>query len=86
MGPSGCGKTTLLDVLAHREASAKAQVSSTILTNGQNPSLSDFRRLSAYVECDDALIRSLAVKGTLYFTAPALLVRIGDSSRANTKS
>ena len=69
MGPSGCGKTTLLDVLAHRESSAKARVSSTILINNQRPSLPDVRRLSSYVECDDTLIGSLTVKETLYFTA-----------------
>ena len=69
MGPSGCGKTTLLNVLAHRQASANAQVSSTVLINDQKPSLSDFRRLSAYVECEDALIGALTVKETLYFAA-----------------
>jgi ABC-type multidrug transport system ATPase subunit len=69
MGPSGCGKTTLLNVLAHREASAKAQVSSTILVNNQVPSQTDFRKLSSYVECDDALIGSLTVGETLYFAA-----------------
>jgi ABC-type multidrug transport system ATPase subunit len=69
MGPSGCGKTTLLNVLAHRQASAKAQVSSKILVNDQKPSLSDFRNLSAYVESEDALIGSLTVHETLYFAA-----------------
>jgi ABC-type multidrug transport system ATPase subunit len=69
MGPSGCGKTTLLNVLAQREASAKAQVSSVVLFNGQVPSQSTFRRLSSYVESEDALIGSLTVKETLYFAA-----------------
>jgi ABC-type multidrug transport system ATPase subunit len=69
MGPSGCGKTTLLNVLAHRKASANAKVSSTILINDEKPSLSDFRRYSAYVECEDALIGSLTVRETLYFAA-----------------
>ncbi|KAF9891761.1 hypothetical protein FE257_003242 [Aspergillus nanangensis] len=68
MGPSGSGKTTLLDVLAHRDSN-KAQVSSTILINGQRPSLSQVRRFSSYVECDDALIGSLTVKETLEFAA-----------------
>jgi ABC-type multidrug transport system ATPase subunit len=75
MGPSGCGKTTLLNVLAHRQASAKAEVSATILINDQKPSLTDFRRLSAYVECEDALIGSLTVKETLYFAARLSLSR-----------
>lgn len=69
MGPSGCGKTTLLNVLAQREASAKAKVSSTICMNGQVPPESAFRKLSSYVEADDALIGSLTVKETLYFAA-----------------
>ncbi|KAI9765233.1 MAG: hypothetical protein M1840_007725 [Geoglossum simile] len=69
MGPSGCGKTTLLNILAHRESAAKAQASATILINNQRPSQSDVRRLSSYVECDDALIGSLTVRETLYFAA-----------------
>lgn len=69
MGPSGSGKTTLLNVLAKRNASAKAQVSSTVLLNGKIASESSFRRLSSYVECDDALIGSLTVQETLYFSA-----------------
>jgi ABC-type multidrug transport system ATPase subunit len=75
MGPSGCGKTTLLNVLAQRKASAKAQVSSVVLLNGQVPSQSTFRRLSSYVESDDALIGSLTVKETLYFAAQLSLSR-----------
>jgi ABC-type multidrug transport system ATPase subunit len=69
MGPSGCGKTTLLNFLAHREYSGSADVSGTVLINNQKPSLSDVRRLSSYVECDDALIGALTVKETLYFAA-----------------
>ncbi|KAN0098985.1 P-loop containing nucleoside triphosphate hydrolase protein [Hyaloscypha variabilis] len=69
MGPSGCGKTTLLNVLAQREASAKAKVSATVCINGQTPPDSAFRRLSSYVEADDALIGSLTVKETLSFAA-----------------
>ena len=75
MGPSGCGKTTLLNVLAQRKASTKAQVSSVVLLNGQVPSPSTFRRLSSYVESDDALIGSLTVKETLYFAAQLSLSR-----------
>ena len=75
MGPSGCGKTTLLNVLAQRKASAKAQVSSVVLLNGKVPSESTFQRLSSYVESDDALIGSLTVKETLYFAAQLSLSR-----------
>lgn len=69
MGPSGSGKTTLLNVLAQRTASAKAEVSAVVLLDGKTPSESIFRRLSSYVECDDALIGSLTVQETLYFAA-----------------
>jgi ABC-type multidrug transport system ATPase subunit len=69
MGPSGCGKTTLLNVLAQRKASTKAEVSSVVLINGKIPTDLTFRRLSSYVESDDALIGSLTVKETLYFAA-----------------
>jgi ABC-type lipoprotein export system ATPase subunit len=69
MGPSGCGKTTLLNVLAHRQASAKAQVTADILVNNQVPARSDVQKLSSYVECDDALIGSLTVGETMYFAA-----------------
>ncbi|KAL4895530.1 P-loop containing nucleoside triphosphate hydrolase protein [Aspergillus ambiguus] len=75
MGHSGCGKTTLLDALAHR-SSNKAQVSSTVLINGQKPSISDIRMLSSYVECDDALIGALTVKETLHFAARLSLAHI----------
>jgi ABC-type multidrug transport system ATPase subunit len=61
MGPSGSGKTTLLNILAHRQASNNAEVSATILINDHKPSISDFQQLSAYVECEDALIGSLTV-------------------------
>lgn len=80
MGPSGCGKTTLLNVLAQREASAKAKVSSTVCINGQSPPESAFRRLSSYVEADDALIGSLTVKETLYFAAKLSLSGVVSSS------
>src|SRR3954468_4560601 len=69
MGPSGSGKTTLLNVLAQREASAKAQVSAIVLLDGHTPDSSTFRRLSSYVENEDALIGSLTVKETLHFAA-----------------
>lgn len=69
MGPSGSGKTTLLNILAQREASAKAQVSGTVLFNDRLPSQATFRKLASFVEHDDALIGSLTVKETLHFAA-----------------
>jgi ABC-type multidrug transport system ATPase subunit len=69
MGPSGCGKTTLLNVLAHRDAPAGAIVEGSTSVNGSVPSLSAFRRISSYVEQDDALIGSLTVRETMHFAA-----------------
>jgi ABC-type multidrug transport system ATPase subunit len=37
--------------------------------NGNNPSIGVFRRLSGYVEQEDALIGSLTVRETLHFAA-----------------
>lgn len=75
MGPSGCGKTTLLNVLAHRAASAKAKVEGTILVNGATPSISAFKRSSGYVEQEDSLIGSLTARETLDFAARLALPR-----------
>jgi ABC-type multidrug transport system ATPase subunit len=69
MGPSGCGKTTLLNVLARREAASGAKIEGSASVNGTNPSLATFRRLSSYVEQDDALIGSLTVRETMSFAA-----------------
>ncbi len=69
MGPSGCGKTTLLNVLAHRDAAAGAKVDGSTLVNGTAPSVESFRRMSTYVEQEDALIGSLTVRETLTFAS-----------------
>lgn len=69
MGPSGCGKTTLLNVLAHRDAASGAKVEGQTLVNGSAASVGAFRRLSSYVEQEDALIGSLTVRETLHFAA-----------------
>ena len=68
MGPSGCGKTTLLNVLAGRPTHA-SKVDSHVLVNGSRASKPDFRRLSCFVEQEDALIGSLTVRETLDFSA-----------------
>ena len=69
MGPSGCGKTTLLNVLARRDAASGAKVEGDTVVNGSNPSLGAFRRMTSYVEQEDALIGSLTVKETMHFAA-----------------
>ncbi|KAK1999922.1 ABC transporter [Colletotrichum falcatum] len=68
MGPSGCGKTTLLNVLAGRPTNA-ASVGGAVLVNGARASRADFRRISRFVEQEDALIGSLTVRETLLFTS-----------------
>ncbi|KAI9711428.1 MAG: hypothetical protein M1812_007173 [Candelaria pacifica] len=69
MGPSGCGKTTLLNALAQRDAAPSAKVQGSVLVNGATPARGDFRRISSYVEQEDALIGSLTVKETMDFAA-----------------
>ncbi|CAE7009589.1 hypothetical protein P3342_003048 [Pyrenophora teres f. teres] len=73
MGPSGSGKTTLLNVLAHRAAMPKATIQHHLNINGAPTSLHSFRKLSSYVEQEDALIGSLTVNETMYFAAQLAL-------------
>lgn len=68
MGPSGSGKTTLLNFLARRDNSG-ADVDGSASVNGNFPSLAQFRKLSSYVEQEDALIGSLTVRETMSFAA-----------------
>ncbi|KAL5417901.1 hypothetical protein PMIN03_001390 [Paraphaeosphaeria minitans] len=75
MGPSGSGKTTLLNVLAHREATIGASVSGRTYVNGLQPDSKDFRKLSSFVEQEDALVGSLTVQETLSFAAQLALPR-----------
>ena len=69
MGPSGCGKTTLLNVLARRNATGGGEVKGSTLVNGNSPSKGSFRRMTSFVEQDDALIGSLTVSETMHFAA-----------------
>jgi ABC-type multidrug transport system ATPase subunit len=78
MGPSGSGKTTLLNVLAHRPATPKTTVRETLCINGAPTTLASFRKLSSYVEQEDALVGSLTVRETLYFAAQLALPRYGE--------
>ena len=72
---SGSGKTTLLNILAHRAAVPKATVRQDLYINGTPTDLSTFRKLSCYVEQEDALVGSLTVRETLYFAAQLALPR-----------
>jgi ABC-type multidrug transport system ATPase subunit len=69
---SGSGKTTLLNVLAHRAATADATIQQTLAINGAPTSLASFRKLTSYVEQEDALVGSLTVRETLHFAQLAL--------------
>lgn len=75
MGPSGSGKTTMLNVLAHRNASFQAEISGSIKINGFQVSTDVFQSISSYVEQEDALIGSLTVRETLDFAARLSLPR-----------
>lgn len=75
MGPSGSGKTTLLNALARRVAAANAKVDGSVLVNGKTISTQEFRRISSYVEQEDALIGSLTVRETISFAAQLSLSR-----------
>lgn len=75
MGPSGCGKTTLLNVLAHRNAATGADTTGLTLVDGTTVPRESFRRMSSYVEQEDALIGSLTVKETIVFAARLGAVR-----------
>jgi ABC-type multidrug transport system ATPase subunit len=80
---SGCGKTTLLNVLAHRETSGSTVQQSRLL-NGNPISLQEFRRISCYVEQEDALMGVLTVRETLYFAAKlSLPSSVGKVERMN---
>lgn len=75
MGPSGCGKTTLLNVLARRIPASNAKISGATFVNGATLDAASFKRISSYVEQDDALIGSLTVEETLKFAAELSLPR-----------
>lgn len=75
MGPSGCGKTTLLNVLARRAATSGAKITGDVLVNGMDISTELFKRITSYVEQEDALIGSLTVQETLHFAAQLSLPR-----------
>lgn len=75
MGPSGSGKTTLLNVLAHRNASFRAEISGKVEVNGVRAAVDDFQAISSYVEQEDSLIGSLTVRETLDFAARLALAR-----------
>ncbi len=69
MGPSGSGKTTLLNVLAHRTSTMKGKIQGQIMMNGQVANEAAIRRVSTYVEQEDAMIGILTLRETIDFAA-----------------
>jgi ABC-type multidrug transport system ATPase subunit/ABC-type multidrug transport system permease subunit len=69
MGPSGCGKTTLLNHLAFRNSSGKAQSQTRICVDETPITPQQAKSSLRYVESDDVLIGSLTVRETLTYTA-----------------
>jgi ABC-type multidrug transport system ATPase subunit len=71
MGPSGSGKTTLLNVLAGRISSTTGMVA----VNDSAVPVPVYKKLTSFVEQDDALVGSLTVRETLDFAARLALPR-----------
>ncbi|KIV78466.1 hypothetical protein PV11_10181 [Exophiala sideris] len=69
MGPSGSGKTTLLNVLAHRTSTMKGEIQGTIMVNGRATTTAAIRKVSTYVEQEDAMIGILTTRETIDFAA-----------------
>jgi ABC-type multidrug transport system ATPase subunit len=72
---SGSGKTTLLNVLARRQSIMGTDSNQKLYVNGKAVDLDEFRRLSSYVEQEDALVGSLTVRETMHFAAALSLPR-----------
>ncbi|THW75330.1 putative ABC transporter [Aureobasidium pullulans] len=71
MGPSGSGKTTLLNILAGRNKSSHG----TAAVNDASIQASVYKKLTPFVEQEDALVGSLTVRETLEFAARLALPR-----------
>ncbi|KAL9082210.1 MAG: hypothetical protein Q9159_006606 [Coniocarpon cinnabarinum] len=80
MGPSGSGKTTLLNLLAARKVATGAQTIGQLFVNGAEVSGEQLRKLSAYVEQEDALIGSLTARETVDIAARLSRTRIHQPS------
>ncbi|KAH0124376.1 putative ABC transporter, partial [Aureobasidium melanogenum] len=71
MGPSGSGKTTLLNILAGRSSGT----SGTVTVNNAQVTAPVYKKLTSFVEQEDALVGSLTVRETLDFAARLALPR-----------
>ncbi|KAK5457196.1 hypothetical protein LTS15_004977 [Exophiala xenobiotica] len=75
MGPSGSGKTTLLNSLAHRTSTMKGDIQGKIIINGRVANRQAIRKVSSYVEQEDAMIGILTLHETVDFAARLSLPR-----------
>jgi len=70
IGASGAGKTTLLNFLSGREISNNLVKTGKITANGvEKETIEGFSTLSAYVQQDDILFQTMAVRECLEFAA-----------------
>lgn len=76
MGPTGSVKTTILKALAHRQAKAGPNTSGYVLANARGLMLQDIRKISSYLEQDDALIGSLWPATPVYYCSLLFAYRI----------
>ena len=67
MGASGAGKTTLMDVIAGRKTAGK--IEGAIRVNGFPQDQATYRRISAYVEQNDAHMPLATVRESMLFSA-----------------
>ncbi|KAK0552235.1 hypothetical protein OC846_002986 [Tilletia horrida] len=74
MGPSGAGKSTTLDLLAGRKLMSSG---SAFIDGSEVTKPSDIRRISSYVEQEDALLGVLTVGETVRFSARLSLLNSG---------
>ncbi|THZ59945.1 putative ABC transporter [Aureobasidium pullulans] len=83
MGPSGSGKTTLLNILAGRNKSSHG----TAAVNDTSIQASVYKKLTSFVEQEDALVGSLThVWPSLGMLSLSMLVDIADVRRSVLKA